>query len=80
MDEHRLLYLSPETIMSNELESSPASDVWSLGVTLFVLATGKYPFASAEEIIQAPLTWPVETPMSAQFITLISSMLNKVAD
>ena len=39
-DDLRILYLAPEVIRSQELESSPSSDIWSLGVTLYVLATG----------------------------------------
>ena len=76
-DEHRILYLSPESIRSKELESTPASDIWSLGVTLYVLATGNYPFKSEIEIYNAPLSWPIETPLSAEFKLLISSMLHK---
>ena len=45
-DESRMLYLAPEVILSEECGSTPASEVWSLGVTLYVLATGQYPFSS----------------------------------
>lgn len=76
-DQDRLLYLSPESIRSEELQSTPASDIWSLGVTLYVLATGKYPFNSVEQIYAAPLTWPIETPLSRKFKTLVSGMLCK---
>ena len=38
----RELYQAPETIQAEEccVALTPASEVWSFGVTLFVLATG----------------------------------------
>ena len=40
------LFMSPETVTSGE--SYFASDVWSLGVTIFYLASGRYPFNFAK--------------------------------
>ena len=73
----RLLYLAPEAICTQERGITPASEVWSLGVTLFVLATGCYPFASAQEICEADLTWPTATILSHKFKLMITSMLQK---
>ena len=73
----RLLYLAPEAIQSEELGSTPASEVWSLGVIMYVLATGRYPFTTPEAIFQAELQWPKETPLSAEFKSLIAAMLEK---
>ena len=73
----RLLYLAPEAIQSGERDTTPASEVWSLGVTMYVLATGRYPFTTPEAICQAKLTWPKETPLSTEFRNMIAAMLEK---
>lgn len=36
-------YMSPESISGN---TTPKSDLWAVGVILFLLLTGKYPFKS----------------------------------
>ena len=76
-DESRMLYLAPEVILSEECGSTTASDVWSLGVTLYVLATGQYPFSSVNEICEASLVWPSNVPLSPTFKSMITSMLQK---
>ena len=38
-------------IVSNGEDTSEASDVWSLGITLFALATGDFPFKTYSDII-----------------------------
>ena len=68
------LYLAPETF--HEESCTPASDIWSLGVTLYTLACGKLPFQTKEEIIDSPLVWPIGTIiLSNQFKNLVSHML-----
>ena len=74
---HRFLYLAPEAIRTQERGITPASEVWSLGVTLFVLATGCYPFVSAQEICEFDLVWPTATILSHKFKMMIDRMLQK---
>ena len=46
------LYKAPEVILSNGEDTSTASDVWSLGITLFVLTTGEFPFKTYSDVIR----------------------------
>lgn len=78
-----LRYMSPEQACA-EAVASP-SDVFSLGVTLFELATGAHPFPASSDVaaVSAILTAP--TPSASRsnpalpqaFDALISSMLEK---
>ena len=71
------LYLAPEVITNNEL--SVASDVWSLGVTLYVLGTGRFPFNSMHEILNMPIIWKSEDTrhLSSDFRALVNTLLIK---
>jgi len=42
-----IAYMSPERLQN--LEYSYASDIWSLGVMIWEMTTGKYPFGSNKE-------------------------------
>lgn len=41
-------YVSPEILQSAEGYSGKAADVWSLGVVLYTMLVGRYPFQDAE--------------------------------
>ena len=43
-----ILYMSPERLLGDA--HGPASDVWSLGVTIAALATGRHPFVDSRAI------------------------------
>ena len=71
------LYLAPEVITSND--RSVASDVWSLGVTLYVLGTGRFPFNSKHGILNMPIIWKSEDTrhLSPDFRALVNTLLIK---
>ena len=81
INEFSSLYRSPEVILERGV--GQASDVWSLGVTLFALATGKLPFASEHAIVEDALDWTVVDQsrsrilLSDQFKSLVTVMLEK---
>lgn len=41
-------YVSPEILQSSDGYSGKAADVWSLGVVLYTMLVGRYPFQDAE--------------------------------
>ena len=73
------LYKAPEVIMSNGEDLSEATDVWSLGVTLFVLACGDFPFKTLSDVISKSSVIFDENrynvKLSEPFKDLIRSML-----
>jgi len=60
--------------MIDEFSISIASDLWALGVIIFVMVTGRMPFKSNNslsakfvyaEIMERNIDWPSEPPMNA---------------
>ena len=49
------LYKAPEVLLSAGDELSEKSDIWSLGVSLFVLATGDFPFKTHGDVLASNL-------------------------
>lgn len=74
--------LSPTSVPSRCFNLQ-AADMWSLGVTLFAMVTGRVPWtggSSAElqrRVLAEPLVFPSRTPLSAPLRHLLSKMLDK---
>lgn len=73
-------YISPDVLGGKPYKGKP-SDVWALGVILFTIVYGKFPFldttpaALFKKIRQADYTIPLESKASSLTINLIKSML-----
>ena len=88
----KLHYMTPEIYQKREGFDGYAADVWSLGVVLFVLLTGRQPYGRPDEkdsgysdLIDPTFYWNTkETPailswgheMSLEAVDLIRGMLN----
>ncbi len=69
-------YISPEQLTGEE--TGPWSDIYSVGITLYRLATGKLPFVS-DNVIQTAVMHLKEIPVPPQEIApLISSELSRI--
>ena len=73
------LYKAPEVILGNGEGTSEASDVWSLGVTLFALTTGEFPFKTVSEVLNHDSvifdTQKFNIKLSQSFKHLLAGML-----
>uniref|UniRef100_A0A1I8B363 mitogen-activated protein kinase kinase n=1 Tax=Meloidogyne hapla TaxID=6305 RepID=A0A1I8B363_MELHA len=78
-------YLSPERIYSDDPHYDVRADVWSLGITLVELATGKFPYVNREafklmvEIKEkdAPRLTPEKDGFSPEFCGFVADCLQK---
>jgi len=72
-----LKYMAPEILSGKNLEAGPAIDVFSMGVILYTLVTGKMPFdgTSADsirrKIIKGIYSYPMDVPLSPHCKDLI---------
>lgn len=59
-------YMAPELLMmESNMEYSPAVDVWSMGVILFILLVGYSPFGAPAALTPAPRACAAGVPDSA---------------
>ena len=72
-----LPYMAPEQLSSGEF--SRASDVYSLGVTLFELVTGRRPFEGDEPMVRIQIL-RVPPPKASEFVPEIPVALDEIID
>lgn len=89
LEQHKagtLRYCPPELLAEKSFKADPSFDVWSLGILLYKLVFGVYPFDAdtwtntKKTIIKADLKFPDEDPtwyVSDTCKALIKLMLNK---
>jgi len=65
-------FSAPEIILGRKYEG-PQIDVWSMGVVLYCMVTGKFPFSTVSEVIQGDFQDPPN--VSADCVAVIRKML-----
>lgn len=69
-------YMSPEQIAPSDVDGR--SDIWSAGVTLFELLTGRLPYRNLIEILSAPPpSLPLDFPFAADLNGVLARALAK---
>jgi len=71
-------YYPPEWFLERQYNGHEQT-IWSLGVLLYSLVTGRLPFASTEEICARRVHWPESAHLSPKLKNLVESMLDKNA-
>lgn len=77
-------YIAPEVLKRQKTYDGRQSDVWSCGVTLYVLLVGSYPFEDAndprnfrktiQKIMEADYSLPPHINLSAECVNLLTLM------
>ncbi|KAL0818622.1 hypothetical protein ABMA28_009054 [Loxostege sticticalis] len=76
-------FRAPEAAANADKYNGEAADIWSLGVTLFAMVTGKVPWCgpTAQElqrrVLEEPLTFPQRPLLTRPLKHLLSRMLDK---
>ncbi|KAF8928643.1 Serine/threonine-protein kinase D3 [Dissophora ornata] len=83
------LYAAPEVVRKmkkirrREWINYRACDIWSLGVTMFVVASGRYPYHTDDALeAQSPPNWTLleSSGMSEEYIALTQRLMNLTAE
>jgi len=83
VDSGTLSYMAPECLEKVAAETTPAIDVWAIGVMFYAMVFGELPFGSSNEkdlmkqIKNDPIKWPRDTCLTPEAKDIISRMLNK---
>lgn len=83
VDAGTLSYMAPECLERVAATSSPAIDVWAIGVMFYAMVFGSLPYSANEEkalikqIKNDPVKFPKNSPITPEGKELIKSMLQK---
>ncbi|XP_043277405.1 calcium/calmodulin-dependent protein kinase type IV-like [Venturia canescens] len=66
LNSYKMLYCAPEVISTGE--AAPSSDIWSLGIVLYIMLCGFEPFRKAAEMFPSPY-WDDKTEESKRLVT-----------
>jgi serine/threonine protein kinase len=75
-----IMFAAPELLKSGSYHTQKA-DVWSLGILLFVMATGRFPFAGSERVVvrlihQGRLAYPADIDQEIAALIRQMTMVN----
>lgn len=83
VDAGTLAYMAPECLSSVAAETTPAIDVWAIGVMFYAMIYGTLPFYNEKEadlvkmIRTEPVKFPKSVPVTQEGKEVIKAMLNK---
>eukprot|EP00824_Muranothrix_gubernata_P002074 TRINITY_DN12407_c0_g2_i1.p1 TRINITY_DN12407_c0_g2~~TRINITY_DN12407_c0_g2_i1.p1 ORF type:complete len:165 (+),score=8.98 TRINITY_DN12407_c0_g2_i1:25-495(+) len=69
--------MAPEILSGKNTASDPAMDIWSMGIILFAMLFGKYPFNSEDAVMNAPLMFPPDKLISNEAQQLLGQLMHK---
>ena len=78
-----IAYMSPETLGSSSADTSPAIDIWAIGLMFYAMLYGTLPFYGKsekefiEKIKHSPLKFPNDTPVTEEGKEILRRMLEK---
>ena len=83
MDAGTIAYMPPEALGSHAADTSPAIDVWAIGLMFYALLYGTLPFFGKNEkefidkIKHSPLKFPNDIPVTDQAKEVLRRMVEK---
>ena len=83
VDAGTLSYMAPECLEKVAAETSPAIDVWAIGVMFYAMLFGELPFDKSAEkdlihsIKNDQIRFPSKIPVTSEAKEIIKQMLNK---
>lgn len=82
-DAGTLPYMAPEMHMGTAADADPNIDIWALGIMMYLMLFGEFPFYSTHEdelvrrIVEDPLAFPVDICVTDQCKDLLNQILEK---
>ena len=83
VDSGTLAYMAPEVLDKAGAQTSPAIDVWAIGIMMYTMIYGEHPFYASDEkqlikkIINDPIRFKNTYPITAMGKEMLKSMLSK---
>ena len=81
VDAGTLAYMAPETLQKHAADTTPAIDVWAIGIMFYAMIFGTLPFLSSNEkelvrqITHDPVKFPKDFPITNEAKEIIKAML-----